>query len=211
MVQVFQKENFGVCCLGNEIPKWFTDLGDVEFSKLFHNNPPEKFSMRIKLHKSQRRHTILGFAVCVVVEFKENKWKEFKLLCQPHYVLNDGRLLSWDFYRNYNYKGIEQVLNSSHQFSRIDFHTQTKFERHSTFFEYEKEIDVLFDFLCVDDNYEPLRFCNIKKCGIHLIFEDDTIDNIVPEPCIASGQVHSAEQEKEDNETHSTLKNSFYL
>ena len=65
--------------------------------------------------------------------------------------------------------------------------------------------------MLLDDNYEPLRFCNIKNCGIHFIFEDVTIGNIAPEPCSASGLVDSAEQEKEDNKTHGTLKNSFYL
>ncbi|PON47918.1 TIR-NBS-LRR-like protein [Parasponia andersonii] len=151
---------FGVCCQENEIPKWF-------------HYQSEASSIRINFD-TNILNTILGFAICAVVDFKDNysNIRKFTLLCQAHFILNSGSMLSWDFYlQDHDCDAINCILDffdddHSETSSQSKNEGEENLTRHSI-------TGALFDFSCVDENYEPLENCILKKCGIHPLFIED--------------------------------------
>ncbi|PON64540.1 Leucine-rich repeat [Trema orientale] len=151
---------FGVCCEENEIPKWFHYQSETSSIRI-------NFDMNIL-------NTILGFAICAVVDFKDNysDIRKFTLLCQAHFILNSGSMLSWDFYlQDHDCDAINCILDffdddDSESSSQSKNEGEENLTRHNI-------TGALFDFSCVDENYEPLENCILKKCGIHPLFFKD--------------------------------------
>ncbi|PON44218.1 TIR-NBS-LRR-like protein [Trema orientale] len=159
----FRGPGLGVCCPGNEIPMWFQSLHDQRHNyrkkgsqSLDHLGRDPSNIYGLSILYPYRIPTVLGFAICGVVEFMDNtsEWQNFRLLCQPQYKTRGTNELSRDFYWNAAYDENERIVDSFPNFNYWD----------------EVEVDALFHFYIVDENYEPLEGCKLKECRVQLLY-----------------------------------------
>ncbi|KAK9224731.1 hypothetical protein WN943_009767 [Citrus x changshan-huyou] len=150
-----------ICFPGSELPEWFMfqSMGSSATFKL----PPDWFS-----------YNFVGFALCAVVAFRDHHddgWG-FQVFCECKLKTEDGlcrvavgHLTGWSD----GYPG-PRYIGSDHVFVGFDFYM---FSDGFDEYYYSDEVFIQFyleDRRCVD-------FCEVTKCGIHLLYAQDFADS----------------------------------
>ena len=207
-LQEFLATNFGFCCISDtKIPNWFR----YRFK--------DSSSVRIRLDKHQL-DTLLGFSVCVVVGLEDLNYfsnhKQCKLVCQVHYQLRDGRVLSWDFYWNREH---DHVLKTVLEPNFRSTNMLASPKSNASWFDFVHNMilpEVVFDFCIVDENNMPIQACSIKRCGVHLQFKKDIREPFVqstvfgPRGSTRLIDIDEEEEEEESKKLSGKINKSFY-
>ncbi|KAK2642348.1 hypothetical protein Ddye_024111 [Dipteronia dyeriana] len=172
MILTAQKNMLGAavsfCFPGNEIPEWFSHQyrGSAVVVKL----PPHWCSTKF-----------LGFALCVVVAFKDCKYFDFSFNCKCYFLTKDGELyeIVCDL-KGMQLDGRHGFLESDHVFLLYAHGLSAVVQRddgeHNLSI-YSSCQEALFEFSPVDKNLQPITNCKIEMCGVHLLYlEEETSD-----------------------------------
>lgn len=168
-----------ICCPGNKIPEWFE----------FQSNG---FSINLKLPPQWLSTTFLGFAVCIVAKVWEHKrGQALKFRCESHLKSDDGDSVKFNgsmevWYRRSGFR----FSQHDHMFMLYDpglCFDVNKEKKSVQSIRFQNVTKVSFNFYVVGFNGECLPLCNVKRCGISLVYAQDAevlcaIDKNVGEP-----------------------------
>ncbi|KAJ7951590.1 Disease resistance protein (TIR-NBS-LRR class) [Quillaja saponaria] len=174
-----QSPSLTVCFPGNEIPDLFAHRTDGS-------------CLTIKLSSGWCNERFLGFALCVVAEFKGRGLEDFSLQCGLK--INNGNI------RKYNSPCLwygTRFVDSHHTILWYDhvFHNQTMKEIKNGYHSDE----ILFDFYSIND-YDFVYSWEVVKCGICLLYKQDAeeLDKIYIDDDDDDDEEEGEEEEEEE-------------
>ncbi|EXC10452.1 TMV resistance protein N [Morus notabilis] len=160
---VIEYPSVSICYPGNQIPEWFS-------------NQSAGSSISIELSPHWKNTNFLGFTLCVVAApFAEHKFHpQIHFYCESHFRFKDGESRTLNcFWRGYSQDNDDEdksriFLKSNHVFLwYAPFH-------HGLEDIFSNSTEALFEFYPIDSLEEKVDFCKVKKCGIHMLYLQET-------------------------------------
>ncbi|KAK0578777.1 hypothetical protein LWI29_016076 [Acer saccharum] len=155
-----------ICYPGNEVPEWFTFQSTGSFVIVKHL-PQGWFS-----------DNLVGLAICAVVAFQHHydDGRGLVLVCKCEFESEDGcRHVARGYFAGWgNDKYGIHYVGSDHVFLGYDF---VMYPRNFGEYYYTNKFSVQF---YIEDNYsECIHSCEVKKCGVRLIYRHEFGNSIL--------------------------------
>ena len=173
-----------ICCPGNEIPSWFSYQSQGS-------------SINIKLSSQWFSTNFLGFTLCAAVAFENYRdcsslvfqtESEFKTDCGESYKF-DLKLWGWVGDEDWDVFRVDRYVNSDHLLFWYDYSLNLNLLKKEDGANWcttlQKVTEASFHLYPVDLFKTPVDSCCVKKCGVGLMYAQDSstvMDQDVGEP-----------------------------
>ncbi|XP_031272442.1 disease resistance protein RPP2B-like [Pistacia vera] len=159
--EFYPRPSASICFPGTKIPEWFSTRSSGS-------------SINLELPSNWLNPSFVNFAMCAVVEFRNyhNEGQGLVVGCECKFKTNDEIVLYHGTLKGWHYNSGPENVNSDHIFMGYDFHMCPSGY-------YDK---ITIQFYAEDLNNKRIACCNVKECGIHLLYTEINEEEEEPFP-----------------------------